>query len=60
MRRDVAVFNRNIGPECFETFDVLIYRTSSDRASAGQRHLGLSEACEQRAEHQNGSTHRFN
>ena len=60
MRRDISVFNRNVGPERFEAFDVLVHRAGTDRAPAGKRHFGLSEACEQRAEHQNRCTHRFN
>ena len=46
---DIAVIQSNFGSESFEAFDVLIDRSGSDLASAGQCHLSVAVLSEERA-----------
>ena len=55
----VTVFHHDFGAHGLQALDVLIHRAGADRAAAGQRHLGATEARQQRAQHQHRRTHRL-
>ncbi len=56
-RLDVAVFDRDVGAHLLQAVDVQVDRARADGTAAGQRHLGLAEAGQQRPQHQDGGAH---
>ena len=56
---DVPLLDTDRRAKRFEPLDVLIDRARTDRATTRQRHACAARARDQRAEHQNGRTHRL-
>ena len=56
---DVAVLDMNIGAHRLQTRDVDVDRSRADRAAAGQGHIGMAEARQQRTQHENRRAHGF-
>jgi hypothetical protein len=54
---DVPVFDGDLRAHRLQPLDVLIDRTRADGAAAGQRHTGLAETRQQRAQHQDRGPH---
>ena len=59
MRLDIAVFDRDICTHGFEALDVQIDGPCANRTAPRQRHFSLTKSRQQWAQHQDGSTHRF-
>ena len=53
----VAVLDLDLGAHRLQALDVLVDRARADGAAAGQRHRGLAEARQQRAQHQHRGAH---
>ena len=58
-RADVAVVDRDRRAHRAQPQDVQIHGPCADRAAARQRHVGMAESAEQRAEHENRRAHRL-
>ena len=56
-RADVAAFDVDLRAHGLQARDVDVHRACADGAAAGQRHVGLAEARQQRPEHQDGRAH---
>jgi len=54
---DVAVLDLDLRSHGFQALDVQVDRPRADGATAGQRHVGLTEARDQRPQHQNRRAH---
>ena len=54
---DIATFHVDLGAHGLETADVQVDRTRADGATAGQRHFGLTETGDHRAEYQDRGAH---
>ena len=55
--QDVTVLDADLGTHRLQALDVLVDRPRADRAAPGQRYPRVSTAREQRAQHQDRSTH---
>jgi hypothetical protein len=53
----VAVLDHDLRTHGLQALDVLVDRPRADGATAGQRHLGVAEACQQRAQGQHRGAH---
>ena len=56
-RADVAAFDVDVRAHGLQARDVDVHRARADGAAAGQRHVGLAEARQQRPEHQDRRAH---
>ena len=56
-RADVAAVDRDVGAHGLQPRDVDVDGPRADRAAAGQRHVGLAEARQQRPQHQDRGAH---
>eukprot|EP01022_Parablepharisma_sp_SALTPOND_P017907 TRINITY_DN290_c1_g1_i2.p1 TRINITY_DN290_c1_g1~~TRINITY_DN290_c1_g1_i2.p1 ORF type:complete len:1623 (-),score=570.02 TRINITY_DN290_c1_g1_i2:20056-24924(-) len=54
---DVATLDMDVGTHGLQALDVLVHRTRTDGAATRQRHLGLAEARQQRAQYQDRGAH---
>ncbi len=56
-RVHVAVLDNDLGAHGLQALDVLVHGARTDGAAAGQRHAGLAESCQQRAQGQDRGAH---
>ena len=55
---NITAFDLGLGAERVNTFNMNVDGTDTDNAAAGQRNLCLTEFCQKRAQHTEGSAHR--